>query len=214
MSYNGKLTPLTTNVLSSFLVNSGLQINANAAKYMGSCSAPLSYTPGKIISDTYLSPLVTAINLAYTKLQAGQLSSALYTNITSIGSQSIPALGNSKPSTYTRTYTGVTTRNGFLGLIPYQAYNELNLNSGKYSDFLQTFTACNSTAQLHNSSITAMTLSKIANRKQFAHKDEVKLSRSTVMSFYSFTKIAASSDILMKAFFYLSTGSLRKLSRT
>ena len=62
--------------------------------------------------------------------------------------------------------------------------------------------------------LAAMTLSKIANRKQFAHKDEVKLSRSTVMSFYSFTKIAASSDILMKAFFYLSTGSLRKLSRT
>lgn len=62
--------------------------------------------------------------------------------------------------------------------------------------------------------LAAMTLSKIANRKQFAHKDEVKLSRSTVMSFYSFTKIAASSDILMKAFFHLSTGSLRKLSRT
>ena len=61
--------------------------------------------------------------------------------------------------------------------------------------------------------LAAMTLSKIANRKQFAHKDEVKLSRSTVMSFYSFTKIAASSDILMKAFFHLSTGSLRKLSR-
>ena len=61
--------------------------------------------------------------------------------------------------------------------------------------------------------LAAMTLSKIANRKQFAHKDEVKLSRSTVMSFYSFTKIAAASDILMKSFFHLSTGSLRKLSR-
>lgn len=62
--------------------------------------------------------------------------------------------------------------------------------------------------------LAAMTLSKIANRKQFAHKDEVKLSRSTVMSFYSFTKFAAASDALMKAFFHLSTGSLRKLSRT
>ena len=62
--------------------------------------------------------------------------------------------------------------------------------------------------------LAAMTLSKIANRKQFTHKDEVKLSRSTVMGFYSFTKVAASSDILMKAFFHLSTGSLRKLSRT
>jgi farnesyl-diphosphate farnesyltransferase len=62
--------------------------------------------------------------------------------------------------------------------------------------------------------LAAMTLSKIASRKQFAHKDEVKLSRSTVMGFYSLTKLAASSDILMKVFFYLSTGSLRKLNRT
>ena len=61
--------------------------------------------------------------------------------------------------------------------------------------------------------LAAMTLSKIANRKQFVHKDEVKLSRSTVMSFYSFTKIAASSNTLMKIFFHLSTGSLRKLNQ-
>lgn len=61
--------------------------------------------------------------------------------------------------------------------------------------------------------LAAMTLSKIANRKQFVHKDEVKLSRSTVMSFYSFTKIAACSDALMKIFFYISTGSLRKLNQ-
>jgi len=61
--------------------------------------------------------------------------------------------------------------------------------------------------------LAAMTLSKIANRKQFVHKDDVKLSRSTVMSFYSFTKIAASSDALMKIFFHLSTRSLRKLNQ-
>jgi len=61
--------------------------------------------------------------------------------------------------------------------------------------------------------LAVMTLSKIAKRKQFIYKDEVKLSRKAVMSFYSFTKIAASSDILMKAFFRLSTGSLRNLKR-
>jgi len=61
--------------------------------------------------------------------------------------------------------------------------------------------------------LAVMTLSKIAKRKQFIYKDEVKLSRKAVMSFYGFTKIAASSDILMKAFFRLSTGSLRNLKR-
>ena len=58
--------------------------------------------------------------------------------------------------------------------------------------------------------LAAMTLSKIANRSQFSHKDEVKLSRSTVMSFYSFTKLAVKSDVLMQTFFYLSSRSLRK----
>ena len=58
--------------------------------------------------------------------------------------------------------------------------------------------------------LAVMTLSKIANRKEFDHKDEVKLSRNAVMSFYSFTKWAVKSDVLMKAFFYLSSRSLTK----
>lgn len=58
--------------------------------------------------------------------------------------------------------------------------------------------------------LAVMTLSKIAGRTQFSHKDEVKLSRSTVIAFYSFTKVAVMSDALMKAFFYLFSGALRK----
>lgn len=61
--------------------------------------------------------------------------------------------------------------------------------------------------------LAAMTLSKIANRQQFTHKDAVKLSRHTVMAFYGFTKIASASDFLMKAFFYQSTEPLRRLSK-
>jgi farnesyl-diphosphate farnesyltransferase len=61
--------------------------------------------------------------------------------------------------------------------------------------------------------LAAMTLSKIANQKQFTYKDKLKLSRHTVMTFYSFTKLASRSDSLIKAFFYLSTRSLRKLSK-
>jgi len=58
--------------------------------------------------------------------------------------------------------------------------------------------------------LAVMTLSKIATRTEFSSKDEVKLSRKTVMSFYSFTKIAVRSDGLMKAFFYLFSKSLAK----
>lgn len=58
--------------------------------------------------------------------------------------------------------------------------------------------------------LAVMTVSKIANRKEFDSKDEVKLSRNSVMSFYSFTKFAVKSDMLMKAFFYISGRSLAK----
>ena len=58
--------------------------------------------------------------------------------------------------------------------------------------------------------LAVMTLSKIAARTQFHHKDQVKLSRGTVMAFYSFTKFAVKSDTLMKTFFYLFSGVLRK----
>jgi farnesyl-diphosphate farnesyltransferase len=61
--------------------------------------------------------------------------------------------------------------------------------------------------------LATMTLSEIAKQKEFTHQNEVKLSRKTVMAFYSFTNIAAASDLMMKAFFKLSTGSLRNLKR-
>jgi farnesyl-diphosphate farnesyltransferase len=58
-----------------------------------------------------------------------------------------------------------------------------------------------------------MTLSRIAS-KQSAYKEGFKLSRKTVMAFYGFTKIAATNDLVMKAFFQFSTGPLRKLTRS
>jgi hypothetical protein len=156
MSFNGKPTPLTINVLGSFLVDQGLQINPTAVSYMGSSTSLSNYTPGSLHTNTCLGTLASVIRLAYTKMQANQLSSTLYNSLISLGSQSIPALGNSKPSTYTRTYSGELASYGFLRLIPYQAYKEFYINSGKYSDFLNTFSTCNAIAQTQNTSISAM----------------------------------------------------------
>ncbi len=58
--------------------------------------------------------------------------------------------------------------------------------------------------------LAVMTLSKIAKRKKFSHQDEVKLSRKTVMTFYTFTKFAVKSDALMQIFFNTFSVSLRK----
>ena len=160
MSYNGKPTPLSVNVLSSFVTNTGLNINPTAAEFMGSSTALNNYTKGTITTGTHLGTISDAIRLAYLRFLDGQLSSDLYTNILSIGSQSIPALGNSKPSTYTRTYSGEIASYGFLRLIPYQAHKEFYINSGKYSDFLSTFGTANAIAQTLNTSITSMNDSK------------------------------------------------------
>jgi farnesyl-diphosphate farnesyltransferase len=58
--------------------------------------------------------------------------------------------------------------------------------------------------------LAVMTLSKIAQQKEFSDKAEVKLSRSTVMTFYAFTKFAVTSDVLMKVFFNQFSKSLAK----
>ena len=58
--------------------------------------------------------------------------------------------------------------------------------------------------------LAVMTLSKIAKQKEFSSKEEVKLSRNTVMTFYGFTKFAVKSDVLMRAFFGISSSALRK----
>jgi len=62
--------------------------------------------------------------------------------------------------------------------------------------------------------LAVMTLSKIATHKQFDHKDELKLSRKTVMAFYVFTKIAVGSDALMKTFFRIASSALKNHSKT
>ena len=58
--------------------------------------------------------------------------------------------------------------------------------------------------------LAVMTLSQIAKRKEFSNQDEVKLSRKTVMAFYTFTQFAVKSDALMQIFFNTFSKSLKK----
>ena len=62
--------------------------------------------------------------------------------------------------------------------------------------------------------LAVMTLSKIAQRTEFNHQNEVKLSRKTVMAFYAFTGLAVHSDLLMKVFFQCSSKALREIIKT
>jgi farnesyl-diphosphate farnesyltransferase len=61
--------------------------------------------------------------------------------------------------------------------------------------------------------LAVMTLRKIAQRTEFNNKNEVKLSRRTVMAFYGFTSIAVHSDLLMRIFFSRSSKALRAFAK-
>lgn len=103
MADTGKQSPLGINVIGSYLLNQGLQINSIAASYMGASKTNASYTPGKCITDTCLNSLTYAINDGYLRGPGNgnaTLSDATYNNLISIGANSLGALGNSKPPTY------------------------------------------------------------------------------------------------------------------
>lgn len=71
----------------------------------------------------------------------GLLSAQVYNNLTNMGS-AIPLLTNGKPISYTNAYVATSARHGFLGQFPTQAFNELNINNGSYSDFFNVFATC------------------------------------------------------------------------
>lgn len=100
MARTGKNSPLGVNVTGSILNNTGYTINKVAASYMGESKSNDTYTPGKLVTDTCLRSLMWAFNDAVTRRLDPTLNDTTYNNLMSIGTNSVPALGNSPPSTY------------------------------------------------------------------------------------------------------------------
>lgn len=184
---NGLYTPLNLNCLAFLLQNSGLRINPTQTGYIGTSTSSSTYTTrGTIYTDTILDTLADVTSLAYTKIGLG-LSQANYDNLINMGSASIPAYGNSKPSTFTNSYTGASTKYGFLRLIAYQAYQEFNVNGGtSYSDFLNTFVSCYGYLQRSNqlinnySQATTFLVSNYSNINDLITSDITGVSLSTL----------------------------------
>ena len=100
------------------------------------------------------------------------VSNTTYNNLISIGANTIPALGNSPPSTFNwsgypnwasnYTYTNEVTRWGYVRLFALQGYNEFNYNSGlsadsgAYKDFLSGFMSSYSFIESSNDAILAV----------------------------------------------------------
>jgi len=177
MAATGKQSPLGVNVLCSLLQNTGFFINPTAAGYMGASTAAANYTFGTICNSTCLNVLTTSIRRAYT--DGLIITSGTYNNLISIGSNTIPALGNSLPPTYTWTGnptwlpynttnpTPEITSYGFVRLFALQAYDEFNYNDtlrleSAYRDFLTSFSVSYSFIEYSNASIIT-----IANSSSF-----------------------------------------------
>ena len=100
------------------------------------------------------------------------VNSETYNNLISIGSTTIPALGNSKAPTFNwtgypnwasnYTYSNEVTRWGYVRLFALQGYNEFNYNDGlpEYKDYLAAFMSASGFVEYTNKAILSMTNSQ------------------------------------------------------
>lgn len=103
MANSGKQSPLGVNVLGSYLTDTGLTINPVTAAQIGSSKTNDQYSFGTIINETSLRLLTWAINDGWNRGPANSnttLTDDTYDNLISIGTGTLPALGNSKPPSY------------------------------------------------------------------------------------------------------------------
>lgn len=138
MSNTAIQNPFGVNLAGSLLQNTGLNINPVTANLVGTSKDPSTYTPGSIVTDTCLNYLTLAIKAGYDTLGV-YLNTATYANLISIGSSTIPALGNSKPPTYTwqgpvNTGDSSSTAAQAVGWYPYTATSTTYSYTSDWSD--------------------------------------------------------------------------------
>lgn len=182
MSTTATQSPLGVNVLGSLLANTGLTINSVATGYMGSSASLAQYTLGSICNNTVLKALTYAIRAGYlNNTPTKNLTDEVYNNLISIGSTSIPALGNTRaptftwdqePGSYGMGFTSApkgwggaqyaagneATSWGYIRLFAYQAKNEFDYNSTlpNYADFLSSFGTASGFIDYTNPTITSV----------------------------------------------------------
>jgi hypothetical protein len=171
MSNQGKQSPLAVNVTSALLQSSGLKINGNVTTYAGSSTAVSNYTKGSIATETVLGTVSDVLKLAFPKIGT-TVTQTTYDSLLAMGS-SIPALANSKPSTYSPAYTGETTSYGFFRMIALQANNEFKFNNGTYSDFVSSFSMANGYKSMLNKQINTLVNGKSFLDGTYSNMDDL-----------------------------------------
>lgn len=156
----GDYSPLNLNALGALLQNEGLQVPTKIFDTVGRYDNVNDITThGSLVNSSVLLKLSDSIQLAYKKIGTDSLTQIpqdVYNNLTNIGHNTIPLLGNTAPLKYTRDYTGSVTRHGFLGMFAYQVYKEYFINNGSYTDFLSTLSTCISFKEKSNKVIRSL----------------------------------------------------------
>lgn len=181
MSLSGKQSPLSLNVIGALLQNSGLKTGNYINKYVGTSEPGGPYGYGTIIGETCLLDLMLGTIFAYTKIGSG-IPQSTYDNLINIGSGTIPAMGNVKPSTYTGTYTSQDAMYGFLQMLALQAHEELYLSNDLYSDFAASFIACRNYVVTNNNIINSYVNSKSFMRGTYSNMNDLSTADITSVS--------------------------------
>ena len=176
MSLQGKYSPLEMNFMSGLISGEGINVNSEVRYYAGESTLYTNYTPGSLVNQTCLDKLVAATRLAFTN---SGVSPTTYSNLISIGSESIPLLGNSKPETYIFKYEGEIASFGFARMIALQACTEAEVNSGSLADFCSSFTKCYSHKTKVNKVIGSMVNAKDYLEGVYSNMDDLATSDIT-----------------------------------
>lgn len=135
MSQTGNYTPLQLNVLAALSKSTGIGINAGAIRQQGEW-LPTGYIPGSVVTKTVLSKLTASIPNFYQMAVDGRINFSTYRKLFSIGSATVPALGNSRPAAFKPSYAGYGSWVG--GTMQGQMYPPRNYpTSGEYSYIYQ-----------------------------------------------------------------------------
>ena len=105
MSQTGNYTPLQLTALSALANFSGFAVNASATRQQGTW-LPTGYTPGSVVNNTVLSKLTASLPNFLALATASTISFSTYRKLLTIGSDTVPALGNSIPATFKPSYAG------------------------------------------------------------------------------------------------------------
>lgn len=150
------LYPIDGIALGAYVSGGTIAMASAPATTKNITAAERQYEPGSMITGTVLNKLEQAMRMAYTIQADTDISDTTMGNLQNIGNTTIPVLGNSKPNSYTGSYSISEGRYGFFALPAETLTNEYILTTGSLTEFCYNFNTCYSFKTQSNNIIASM----------------------------------------------------------